>query len=431
VSGSLVVGKMAKFGILILLTIVVLTNGEDDGSSVPSMQGLKISCDTEPKFNFIIQHHGKAGFDFLRLSRDRSVPIEVLVAQDKLLSFKFNLMSRGIQYEIFISDVGSVIEEELALQRGASAMYQNGSLTLKAFPRYNEIMNYLYYLEKNHSDVAEVLNLGKSYENRSIIALKLSSGESNKPALVIDAGIHAREWIAPTTALYTIKQLAENASNRYIFENIDIYIIPSLNPDGYEYTHKSSATRMWRKTRSFNSDSDCMGTDPNRNFDYQWNTVGASSDPCSEIYAGSAPFSEPETAALRDFILARKGQIKAYVTLHSYGNYFLHPWGFTSDLPENEPTLRCVAERAVDELTQVRGTAYEIGSSTNVLYAAAGGSDDWAMAIGKAELSYTIELPGGRYGFAPPPSEIIPVGQETFKAIQVIAQYIEGGICNS
>lgn len=58
--------------------------------------------------------------------------------------------------------------------------------------------------------------------------------------------------------------------------------------------------------------------------------------------------------------------------------------------------------------------------------AASGGSDDWAMADAGAELSYTIELPGGDYGFAPPPREIIPVGRETFEAIKVFAQYTAG-----
>lgn len=78
--------------------------------------------------------------------------------------------------------------------------------------------------------------LGYSAENREIMGVKFSSGPGRKPAVFIDAGIHAREWIAPTTALYTIKQLAENASNHYLFQNVDIYIVPLVNPDGYEFT---------------------------------------------------------------------------------------------------------------------------------------------------------------------------------------------------
>lgn len=85
-------------------------------------------------------------------------------------------------------------------------------------------------------------SIGKSYEKRDIVGVKISSGDqANKPAVFIDAGIHAREWIAPTTALYAIKQLVENATNSYIFKNVDIYIVPCLNPDGYEFTHRDKS----------------------------------------------------------------------------------------------------------------------------------------------------------------------------------------------
>jgi murein tripeptide amidase MpaA len=86
----------------------------------------------------------------------------------------------------------------------------------------------------------ETFSIGKSFQNRDIVGVKISNGGEGKPALFIDAGIHAREWIAPTTALYAIKQLVENKTNSYIFEHIDIYVVPCLNPDGYEFTHRNS-----------------------------------------------------------------------------------------------------------------------------------------------------------------------------------------------
>ncbi|KAK0073986.1 hypothetical protein PV325_008920 [Microctonus aethiopoides] len=73
-----------------------------------------------------------------------------------------------------------------------------------------------------------------------------------------------------------------------------------------------------------------------------FSAIGASDDPCSEIYAGPNAFSENETQALRDFVLANSNTIKVYLTLHSYGQYLLHPWGYTSDLPENEPVLNVI-----------------------------------------------------------------------------------------
>lgn len=69
--------------------------------------------------------------------------------------------------------------------------------------------------------------------------LKISSGGTGKPKILIDAGIHAREWIAPVTALYAIHQLVTNKSNSALYDKVDWYIIPSLNPDGYDYTHET------------------------------------------------------------------------------------------------------------------------------------------------------------------------------------------------
>lgn len=60
---------------------------------------------------------------------------------------------------------------------------------------------------------------------------------------------------------------------------------------------------------------------------------------------------------------------------------------------------------------------------------AAGNSNDWVFGTAGVDVTYTIELPGGQYGFAPPPSAIIPVGRETFEAVKVFAQYVNGEIC--
>ena len=68
-------------------------------------------------------------------------------------------------------------------------------------------------------------------------------------------GIHAREWVSPTSGLYTIHQIIQNhlnSRNGNPFDEdvvgIDWYIMPLLNPDGYEYSHTHD--RMWRKNRS-------------------------------------------------------------------------------------------------------------------------------------------------------------------------------------
>lgn len=89
-------------------------------------------------------------------------------------------------------------------------------------------------LAKSNKDIS-LIYIGQSFEDRGMYGVKISSGENKKkPAILIDAGIHAREWIAPTTALYIISQLANSSS---LYEHVDWYILPQINPDGYEYSH--------------------------------------------------------------------------------------------------------------------------------------------------------------------------------------------------
>lgn len=73
--------------------------------------------------------------------------------------------------------------------------------------------------------------------------LKLSTGGRNKPAIFIDGGIHAREWIAPATVLYMVELLLTGHKN--LLTNIDWYVLPVLNPDGYEFTHSKSSVRIF------------------------------------------------------------------------------------------------------------------------------------------------------------------------------------------
>ena len=83
---------------------------------------------------------------------------------------------------------------------------------------------------------------------------------------------------------------------------------------------------MWRKNRSKNGGAKCMGVDLNRNYPFHWGGEGSSKNPCEENYAGKNALSEPESLAITKLILSNKINMKVYVTLHSYGRYWLYPW---------------------------------------------------------------------------------------------------------
>jgi len=265
--------------------------------------------------------------------------------------------------------------------------------------------------------------IGQSWEGRDLVLLKICKGGcGNKPAIWIDGGIHAREWISPATALWAIHEVL---SDEQMIENLDWYFLPVVNPDGYQFTHQH--TRLWRKTRSFhNSLLGCKGTDANRNFGYHWNEGGSSFDKCFDTYHGPEAFSEPETQAVRDFILARNGSIKYYNNMHSYSQLVLLSWGYTTEPPPNYMQFFSVADRGVEALKAVNGTEYTVGCIPCLLYVASGGASDWALGAAGVPYSYSMELRDtGRFGFLLPPRFIEPVGGETWEfhrtvAIQVI-----------
>lgn len=60
--------------------------------------------------------------------------------------------------------------------------------------------------------------------------------------------------------------------------------------------------------------TECVGVDVDRNWDYHWGEMDSSSDPCADNYAGPHSFSEPETRAVSEFLTERKGQIKVIIT---------------------------------------------------------------------------------------------------------------------
>uniref|UniRef100_A0A8C1B507 Carboxypeptidase B n=1 Tax=Cyprinus carpio carpio TaxID=630221 RepID=A0A8C1B507_CYPCA len=182
--------------------------------------------------------------------------------------------------------------------------------------------------------------------------------------------------------------------------------------------------RMWRKTRSKNSGSSCIGTDPNRNFDAGWCTTGASSNPCSETYCGSSVESEIESKNLANFIRSNKSIIKAYLTVHSYSQLLLFPYSYKYGLAADHSELLSVSQGAIAALRSLHGTRYTSGPGAVTIYPAAGGSDDWAYDLG-VKYSYTFELRDeGRYGFLLPESQIKPTCEETMLAVKYIASYV-------
>jgi murein tripeptide amidase MpaA len=253
--------------------------------------------------------------------------------------------------------------------------------------------------------------------------VKISNGGGgSKPAIWIDGGMHAREWISPATATYIMYKLAKDSSARSLTDMFDFYIVPVVNADGYEYTH--TRDRLWRKTRS-TGNGGCTGVDPNRNWGFHWAESGSSRDPCSDIYHGPRAFSEPETANVANTILRLKNQLKLYLTFHAYSQMWLVPWGYAKyQKPSDYNELMRLGAHGKRALEQTYGTRYQLGTAPDLLYPAAGGSDDWAKGSAGIKYAYCLELrPSSQNpGFLLPASQITPTGEETFNGVAAMAQ---------
>ncbi|KAF4527814.1 hypothetical protein B566_EDAN016438, partial [Ephemera danica] len=118
-----------------------------------------------------------------------------------------------------------------------------------------------------YPSVATAQSLGTSSEGRDIRAIKISSGGSGKPVIYVDSLIHANEWISLPATLNLISELTENGNA--MLATADFYIVPIVNPDGYEYAFTTDSS--WRKNRQSNPGSTCIGVDPNRNFAVHFN----------------------------------------------------------------------------------------------------------------------------------------------------------------
>uniref|UniRef100_A0A3B4BAW2 Peptidase M14 domain-containing protein n=1 Tax=Periophthalmus magnuspinnatus TaxID=409849 RepID=A0A3B4BAW2_9GOBI len=161
----------------------------------------------------------------------------------------------------------------------------------------------------------------------------------NKKVVWMDCGIHAREWIASAFCQYFILETYKtDPKMELMMKNMDFYVTPVLNVDGYMFSWLNETTRLWRKNRT-PGPCGCTGTDLNRNFYSNWGTVGVSFDCCSQTFPGQGPVSEPEAQAVTQFVRNISDSVLAFLTIHSYGQLLLIPYGHPEVIAPNQDEL--------------------------------------------------------------------------------------------
>lgn len=209
----------------------------------------------------------------------------------------------------------------------------------------------------------EIRDEGRTYEQRLIKSIFVGhKSKPDNPVIFIDAGIHAREWHARSMGLFILKQLVDEAAlnSRGILFKASFVIVPDANPDGYEFSR--AGDKMWRKTRRPSS-SKCIGVDGNRNYDVHWYQGDKERDPCADVYRGARPFSEPETIAIKKIMSVLGGRCLMYISIHTFGNTIMYPYGYTTNRHPRWEQLHEIAQAGVDAVHESTGTIFKADQS--------------------------------------------------------------------
>ncbi|KAK2519338.1 carboxypeptidase A2 [Columba livia] len=330
--------------------------------------------------------------DFWTSPSSPALPVDLRIPANNVQAVKAFLESHGIEYSILIKDLQVVLDQEKQ-DMANSQQRERASSTFNygTYHSLDDIYAELDHLAYEYSDIVSKFEIGRSYENRPLYVLKIASSYGQDPSITS------------------------------LLNKMDIFLLTVTNPDGYVFTHTTN--RMWRKTRSRNQGSLCIGVDPNRNWDAGFGGPGASNNPCSESYHGPRANSEVEVQSVVNFI-ENHGNIQAFITLHSYSQLLMYPYGYKCTQPADYKELDALGRAAASSIRSLYGTTFTVGSICNTIYQASGGSIDWSYDYG-IKYSFAFELRDtGRYGFLLPASQIIPTAQETWLGLEKIMEHV-------
>ena len=213
----------------------------------------------------------------------------------------------------------------------------------------------------NYPNLAQWIDVGDSWNKENglggydmrVLKLTNLSNTQSKPALFITSSIHAREYtpaeLATRFAEYLVSNYGTNADVTWMLNHHEVHLMLMANPDGRKHAETGQS---WRKNVNDNycASGTTPGADLNRNFDFEWDCCGGSSNnECSLTYHGAAASSEPETQAIQTYMRNLFGDHRGpnindaaplntagiYIDIHSYSELILWPWGYTDSVAPN------------------------------------------------------------------------------------------------
>ena len=287
------------------------------------------------------------------------------------------------------------------------------------YHNYAEMVQDVQDFAAAHPSLVHIFSLGTSYEGRDLIGVRLSDDATDnlsEPGVFYVGQHHAREHLTVEVVLSIMHMFLEKPQVSNLIHTRQIYIVPSLNPDGAEYDIIGGSYHYWRKNRQ--PYQGIYGTDQNRNYSYRWGCCGGSSgDPNDETFRGPSAFSTPEDTALRDFMLAHPN-IHDGISYHSNAALILYPYGYTyQDIP---PDMTVVDHNTFVAMgAEMHRTAGYTAQQSSDLYITDGDWNDWMYgALHKYPI--TVELSGN--SFYPPDEFIAGEAHRNWPAAVFVAQ---------
>ncbi|XP_007938383.1 mast cell carboxypeptidase A [Orycteropus afer afer] len=350
-----------------------------------------------------------------------NMTVDFFVSEKNSQSIQSALEQNQMHYEILIHDLQEEIEKQFDVKEDIPGRH--------SYTKYNNWDKIVAWTEKmmnKRPEMVSRIKIGTTVEDNPLYVLKVGKQNEEKKSIFMDCGIHAREWVSPAFCQWFVyqatKSYGKNKIMTKLLDRMTFYVLPVFNVDGYIWSWTQN--RMWRKNRSKNKNSRCIGTDLNRNFNASWNSFPGNNNPCGDTYQGAAPESEKETKAVADFIRSHLNSIKAYITFHAYSQMLMFPYGYTSKLAPNHKDLAKVAKIGTEALATRYETQYIYGPIASTIYPTTGSSLDWAYDLG-IKHTFAFELRDkGRFGFLLPESRIKSTCKETMLAVKFIAKYI-------
>ncbi|HBZ87343.1 MAG: hypothetical protein A2509_05745 [Candidatus Edwardsbacteria bacterium RIFOXYD12_FULL_50_11] len=359
----------------------------------------------------------------------------------------------GQSFDIVLSG-----DEYRAIQgrAGVKLMARNDAPSIKpakgSYHSLPEIYTLFEYIALYNPDIARLCTLNvRSWQNRPILALKLSDNvnieEPGEPEILFMSCHHAREWPTLEITLFIADTLTmayglDPDITNYL-DNNQIWIVPCVNPDGFDYDYNYYQTyasyAWWRKNCRDNNGSNVFeesadGVDLNRNYpgsldhsrDGEWGVVwldAATHDNGYDTYCGPYGMSEPELQAVKSLIDSH--DFISSISWHTYTECVMWPWGFDGAAKtEYDVLLQQLGDSIAGRITKQSGTATYDAYQSAGLYPVTGDSDDWLYGYslylrGKNLLPFTIEA---CVEFIPGAGSLDQVVRENFHGAEYLIQ---------